>query len=52
MKARGRGVVGGDGTYQPREVTEPYRFTFNRQNDILRLENMYFWDDISWISRG
>jgi hypothetical protein len=47
MKARGREVMGGDGTYQLRETTQPYGYTFDPRNDDLRLENRYFWDDIS-----
>jgi hypothetical protein len=29
----------------------PYGYTFDPKNDDLRLENRYFWDDISLISR-
>ena len=47
MKAHGREVVGGDGTYQLREASEPYGNIFAPKNDNLRLENKYFWDDIS-----
>ncbi len=47
MKARGREVMGGDGTYQLREASEPYGRTFGHQNDGLRPENRYFWNDIS-----
>ncbi|OGP91777.1 MAG: hypothetical protein A2Z19_04630 [Deltaproteobacteria bacterium RBG_16_54_18] len=47
MKACGREVIGGDGTYQLREVSEPYGRIFDSQNDDLRLENRYFWNDIS-----
>ena len=47
MRARGREVNGGNGTYQLREATEPYGCTFDPKNDDLRLENRYFWDDIS-----
>lgn len=42
MKAHGREVIGGDGTYQLREATEPYGCTFGPKNDDLRLENRYF----------
>jgi len=47
MKAHAREVIGGDGTYQLREASEPYGYHFDHQNDVLRLENRYFWDDIS-----
>jgi hypothetical protein len=47
MKAHGREVIGGDGTYQLREATEPYGHIFDHQNDDLRVENRYFWNDIS-----
>jgi putative transposase len=47
MKARGYDVMGGDGTYQLREAPEPYRRTFDHENDGLRTENRYFWNDIS-----
>jgi hypothetical protein len=39
--------MGGDGTYQLREATEPYRHTFGPENEGLRPENRYFWNDIS-----
>ena len=47
IKAHGREVMGEDGTYQLREASEPYGCTFDPKNDNLRLENRYFWDDIS-----
>jgi len=47
VKARGREVIREDGIYQLREATEPYGHTFDPKNDDLRLENRYFWDDIS-----
>jgi putative transposase len=52
MKAHGREVIERDGAYQLREALEPYGYDFAPKNDDLRLENRYFWDDISSISRG
>ena len=47
MKAHGREIIGRDGTYQLREASKPYGYHFDHKNDDLRLENGYFWDDIS-----
>jgi hypothetical protein len=46
MKGRRREVMGGDGTYQLREATEPYRRTFGPEDEGLRPENRYFLNDI------
>jgi len=47
IRARGREVMGAEGTYQLREASEPYGYTFAPQNDDVRHENRYFWNDIS-----
>ena len=45
FKAKGREVVGGDGSYVLRESPAPYKTNLGHENDELRLENTYFWDD-------
>jgi putative transposase len=47
IRARGREVRGGNGTYQLREASALYGRNFDPQNDGLRLENRYYWNDIS-----
>jgi hypothetical protein len=43
IKAKGREVVGGDGSYALRESPAPYSI-LGYENDMLRPENAYFWD--------
>jgi REP element-mobilizing transposase RayT len=45
IKAKGREVVGEDGSYMLRESAAPYSSILGHENDGLRLENTYFWDD-------
>jgi len=44
IKAIGREVIGGDGTYELRESEVPYSPIFPNGNGLLRPKNMYFWD--------
>jgi len=46
IKAKGRQVIGENGTYELRESAAPYRAHFDPKNGVLRLKNTYFWDDI------
>jgi hypothetical protein len=46
IKVKGREVIGENGSYELREPRVPYGGTFTPQNDLLRLQNTYFWDDI------
>lgn len=44
IKAKGRAVVGEEGSYVLREPAAPYDGIFGHENDALRPENAYFWD--------
>jgi putative transposase len=44
IKAKGREVVGEDGSYALRESPAPYNSILGYENDVLRPENAYFWD--------
>ena len=44
IKAKGREVVGEDGSYVLRESPGPYNSILGYENDVLRAENAYFWD--------
>jgi len=46
IKARGREVVGGDGSYELREPPAPYSCISEHENAVLRLQNAYLWKDI------
>jgi len=41
-RAKGREVIGGDGSYELRESSAAYRGILGYENDGLRLENTYF----------
>jgi len=45
MRAKGREVVGGDGSYELRECLAAYKGILGHESDGLRLENTFFWDD-------
>jgi REP element-mobilizing transposase RayT len=47
VKGKGREVIGADGSYELRESPAPYRGILGYENEGLRLENTYFWDDNS-----
>ena len=46
FRGRGRRVVGNEGSYQLREPEVAYTCDFHTENDVLRLENSYSWDNI------
>ena len=46
IKAKGRQVVGMNGTYELREPAAPYSGNFDGENGPLSVENTYFWDNI------
>jgi hypothetical protein len=52
MKGRGREVIGSDGSYELRESSSPYTSVLGHENDGLRLQNDYFWDDSDGKSEG
>ncbi|MFH2220491.1 MAG: transposase [Pseudomonadota bacterium] len=45
IKGKGREVIGKDGSYELRESTEPYKAILGHENEGLRLQNAYFWND-------
>ena len=44
IKAKGREVVGEDGSYVLRESPSPYNSILGHENDVPRPQNAYFWD--------
>lgn len=47
VKGKGREVLGGPGSYELRESPAPYKAILGYENDSLRPQNTYSWDDIS-----
>jgi putative transposase len=45
FKAKAREVIGGDGSYQLKESPAPYKANLLLENEHLRLQNEYFWED-------
>jgi REP element-mobilizing transposase RayT len=45
IKAKGRKVVGGHGSYSLRESASPYRANLTGENGAVRPQNEYFWKD-------
>jgi putative transposase len=45
IKAKGRKVVGEDGSYVLQEPAAPYNGIFGLENEVLRAQNEHFWDD-------
>jgi putative transposase len=45
IAGKGREVTGADGNYELRESPAPYRTILGHENDGLRLQNAYFWND-------
>jgi len=43
LRAKGREVVGGDGSYELREAPGDYKPISGLESVALRLENAYFW---------
>ena len=46
FKAKGREVIGGDGSYELRESPAPYNGILGHENAVLRPQNEYPWEDI------
>ncbi|HET9788390.1 MAG TPA: hypothetical protein VFP47_14735 [Pyrinomonadaceae bacterium] len=44
-RAMHRGVEQRDGTYTLREPAEAYANDFTAENEVLRAENTFFWDE-------
>ena len=47
IKAKGRGIIGGDKSCELRELTASYGGNFTPENGPLRPQNVYYWDDIT-----
>ena len=45
VKVKGREMIGGDGSYEIRKSPAAYKGILGHENEALRLENTYFWDD-------
>jgi len=45
VKAKGREMVGGDGSYMLQESAAPYKRILGHENAVLRPQNEYFWKD-------
>jgi putative transposase len=45
IKAKGRKVVGEDGSYVLQEPAAPYNGIFGLENEVLKAQNEHFWDD-------
>jgi hypothetical protein len=43
LKAKGRELIGGDGSYEVMEFPAPYKGIFGQENGVQRLRNVYFW---------
>lgn len=50
FKAKGREVIGGDGSYELREFPGPYQGILRDENAVLMPQNEYFWEDIGCMS--
>jgi putative transposase len=50
FKAKGRGVIGGNASFELRESPKSYEGILGHGNGGLRLQNAYFWDDNPCIS--
>jgi len=50
LKGRGRDVVGEDGSYELRESPVSYRAIVKHENNDLRPQNRYFWNDPGGLS--
>ena len=47
VKVKGHVVIGGDASSEPRESSAACKRILGHENDGLRPENNYFWDDIA-----
>lgn len=50
VKAKGREVIGGNGSYELRERQAAYKGILGHENDFLRPQNEFFWEDSFSIS--
>lgn len=50
FKAKGREVIGGNGSYEIKESAAPYNGILGHEIAALRPQNEYFWKDIDLIS--
>jgi len=50
IKAKERRVTAQDSSYELREPAAPYRDIFEVKNGLLKLDNVYFQDEIQQIS--
>jgi putative transposase len=48
IKGNARKVIGKDGRYELRESTEPYKAILGHENECLRLQNAYLWNNNIW----
>jgi len=46
IKAKGRKIIGSKKGYELREPAIPYGANLTPENDLLRPQNTYYWDDI------
>jgi hypothetical protein len=45
FKAKGREVIGSGGRYQLREFPAPFVGNLALENEVLRIQNEYFWEN-------
>jgi putative transposase len=45
IKAKGREVIGGEGSHELSESAAPYKGVLGHENTALRLENTFFWEE-------
>ena len=50
IKGHGREVIGADGSYELIESPATYTSNLGRENDGLKLQNSYFWNDLEGMS--
>jgi len=46
IKAKGRKIIGSKKGYDLREPAIPYGANLTPENDLLRSQNTYYWNDI------
>jgi putative transposase len=49
IRVQGREVLGSDGSYVLRETSAPYKAVLGQENDGLRRQNGYLWEDTAEI---
>lgn len=52
LKVQGREVTGADGSFELRESIAPYNATLGHENEGLRHQNSYFWNDSAGMSEA